>query len=135
MASQAQWDTSGNSLLNGTYYFRQVVYIANGFTDGDLSEAIAIYGNITFSGNGTYFSIANAIARGLPNTASATGTDPLSCWLVGTQCAANAGSPVNGTYSIAASGYGFLTSPVANLTTSTAEPNGDRLQTRSPRES
>lgn len=121
MASQAQWDTSGNGLLNGTYYFRQVVYLASD-QNGDLSEAIAIYGNITFSGNGTY-SITNAIASDSSNTTY--GTDPLSCWLVNTECAANAGSPVNGTYSIAASGYGFLTSPIASITTSTTQPNGD----------
>jgi uncharacterized protein (TIGR03437 family) len=122
-ASQAQWDNTGNSLLNGMYYFRQVVYLAAD-QNGDLSEAIAIYGNITFSGNGTY-SITNAIASDSSNTSY--GTDPLSCWLANTECAASAGSPVNGNYSIAASGFGFLTSPIAGITTSTTQPNGDLI--------
>jgi uncharacterized protein (TIGR03437 family) len=118
IAAQAQvWDNSGNGMLNGTYYFRQVVYVASD-SDGDLSEALAIYGNITFSGNGTY-SITNAIVSDSSNTTY--GTDALSCWLANTQCSASAAAAVSGTYSIAASGYGFLSSPIASVT------NGDSI--------
>ena len=39
------FDNSGNSLLNGKYYFREVILNAN--------DEAAVYGNITFSG-GSY---------------------------------------------------------------------------------
>jgi len=53
-AIQAQsWDTSGNGLLEGQYYFRQVSYdVSDKY--GDLGGEIGIYGNITFDGNGKY---------------------------------------------------------------------------------
>ena len=42
LAAQAQtWDTSGNGMLSGTYYFRQVIYII-GDQYGDLGEAISL---------------------------------------------------------------------------------------------
>src|ERR1017187_3430539 len=93
LAAQAQtWDTSGNGMLSGTYYFRQVIYII-GDQYGDLGEAISLYGNITFDGNGGY-------------------TLTSGQWLafdssVGTAQTGNA----TGTYSISASGYGFLSNP------------------------
>lgn len=44
---QAQsWDSAGNALLSGTYYFREVVIAA--------SSAVSVYGNIAFNGNGGY---------------------------------------------------------------------------------
>src|ERR1700733_7855740 len=54
-ASAQTWDTSGNGLLKGTYYFRQVFYLV-GDQNGDLTEATAVYGTINFSGtaSGTY---------------------------------------------------------------------------------
>jgi uncharacterized protein (TIGR03437 family) len=93
LAAQAQtWDTSGNGMLSGTYYFRQVIYII-GDQYGDLGEAISLYGNITFDGNGGY-------------------TLTSGQWLafdssVGTAQTGNA----TGTYSISASGYGFVSNP------------------------
>src|SRR3954451_12727123 len=86
------WDTSGNGLLNGTYYFRNVVYLLASQA-GDLGRAFALYGQITFSGTGTY-SIAAAVLdsnTGRPQSYSSTGT-----------------------YSISASGYGFLSHPLSN---------------------
>src|ERR1039458_3887061 len=54
IAAQAQtWDTSGNGMLSGTYYFRQVFYVI-GDQYGDLGEAVTLYGNISFNGAGTY---------------------------------------------------------------------------------
>ena len=52
-AAAQTWDTSGNSMLKGTYYFRMVVYVV-GDDYGDLSEAAALYNTITFDGNGNY---------------------------------------------------------------------------------
>lgn len=85
------WDTSGNGLLNGTYYFREVLWVV-GDNAGDLSDAIALYGQITFSGTGTYSINAVVLeAGGRPQNFTA-----------------------NGTYSIAASGHGFFTHPLSS---------------------
>jgi len=51
--TSAAWDNSGNSMLSGTFYFRQVVY-SIGDATGDLSDAGALYGEITFDGNGNW---------------------------------------------------------------------------------
>ena len=75
------WDTSGNGLLSGKYYFREVIVTA--------SEAASVYGNITFNGAGSY-------------TTDAVGFD------CNTATCANLPYQVSGTYSIAASGYGFF---------------------------
>lgn len=90
LASAQTWDTSGNNLLNGTYYFRQVIYLVGSDTGG-LSEATSIYGTITFNGSGAYTGNVTVFdsGSGIPQTGAITGT-----------------------YSIAASGYGFLSSPI-----------------------
>lgn len=90
-ASAQSWDSSGNGLLKGAYYFREVLYFV-GYNDGSLSEASALYGSITFSGTGTY-------------TCQVTLIDSSAGLQSGT---------LNGTYSIAASGYGFLSNPLSN---------------------
>jgi len=115
-AQSPVFDTSGNHLLNGTYYFRQVIYgistsadTSTGIT-GDISQAIAVYGSITFDGNGNY-TIAGGTAGGLvADSTSGAAPVPLSCYLANTSC--TSGTAVSGTYSISASGYGFLASPV-----------------------
>jgi len=96
MQAATSWDNSGNSMLNGTYYFRQVVYaIADQY--GDLGQAIALYGNIKFDGNGNYSITTAENARVLD---SSSGLAVLTA---------------TGTYSIAASGFGFMTSPINTL--------------------
>jgi uncharacterized protein (TIGR03437 family) len=91
LANLPSWDTTGNGLLNGTYYFREVVYITDG--SGDTTEAVSAYGNIIFSGSGTYtLSGANALESG-------EGGGPLSA---------------SGTYSFGANGYGFFTDPLSS---------------------
>jgi uncharacterized protein (TIGR03437 family) len=73
------WDNTGNHLLNGTYYFREVTETS--------SDAVSIYGTITFT-NGNY----SINAAGLQ---ASTG--------------AGAGAyTTTGTYSISASGFGFI---------------------------
>jgi uncharacterized protein (TIGR03437 family) len=90
--SAQTWDNSGNHLLQGTYYFREVIWLV-GDNAGDLNRALALYGNITFDGNGNY-TISNSQ---LADT-SASGLQTFT---------------ITGTYSIAASGDGFLSSPVS----------------------
>lgn len=92
-AAAQSWDRSGNGQLQGTYYFRQVVWIV---TDqyGTVGRGISLYGNISFDGNGNY-TLSGAQAfdsdAGFPQTLTGTGT-----------------------YSIAASGFGFISSPFSS---------------------
>jgi uncharacterized protein (TIGR03437 family) len=94
-ANLPTWDTSGNGLLNGTYYFREVIYVV-GDTAGDLSQELSVYGNISFNGSGTY-SISNATVNECDS--SGCGQQPLS---------------FNGSYSFASNGYGFFTNPLSS---------------------
>jgi len=90
-AAAQSWDTSGNGLLNGTYYFRQVMWLGGYNSANDLQEAIAVYGNIAFGGNGTYTLTAKAADAAENTVTSITGS---------------------GTYTIAASGHGYMSTPL-----------------------
>jgi uncharacterized protein (TIGR03437 family) len=83
-------DNSGNHLLNGAYYFRHILY--GGDSAGDITRAIAVYGGITFDGNGNY--TINAMVSD-----SGSGTAPTAF-------------STPGTYTISASGFGFIANPV-----------------------
>jgi len=89
LATSPTWDTSGNGQLNGAYNFRQVQYTSDG--SGDITRKIAYFGRITFNGAGIY-------------------------GLSGSNTLLNTGGvlsiPATGTYSVAASGYGFLSDPL-----------------------
>src|SRR5580658_521159 len=90
-AAAQSWDASGNGLLNGTYCFRQVMWLGGFNSANDLQEAIALYGNIVFSGNGTYTLTAKAFDAAGNTVTSITGS---------------------GAYTIAASGYGYMSTPL-----------------------
>src|SRR5581483_4252871 len=94
-SAQAQavlaFDTSGTGLLNGTYYFREVYYVIAD-NSGDLNDAGSLFGTVTFNGTGQY-------------TMNVTNVDGAS--------GASSG-PASGTYSIAASGLGTISSPISN---------------------
>jgi uncharacterized protein (TIGR03437 family) len=79
LASAQSFDNTGNQLLNGAYYFREVVYSS--------SVNVAAYGSITFDGNGSY-SISGTIYDD-----SSLATQSYSA---------------SGSYVISASGYGYL---------------------------
>jgi len=104
-------ETSGNGMLNGTYYFRHVTYLISSSADaqgivGDISRAIALYGQITFDGNGNY-----SIATSAQISDSGYGPPTaLSCYESSTTCAT--GSAVAGIYGISASGFGYLVNPI-----------------------
>src|SRR5580704_9670241 len=89
-AAAQTWDSSGNGMLNGTYYFREVFYIV-GDQSGDFQEAAALYNTVTFDGNGHY--TMNAVLAD-SNSGLQSGT-------------------ITGTYAISASGYGFLSNPLS----------------------
>ena len=94
------WDTSGNSMLNGKYYFRQVFYVPDTSYAGYLDEAVTIYGNIEFDGNGNYSITANDLAQYIDYS-----------YYYSQGEAGGAFPATTGTYSIAASGYGFISNP------------------------
>ncbi len=83
------WDNSGNNKLSGTYYFRHVLWVLS--DSGDLSDALSLYGNISFDGNGNYI-----ISGSLVDAAQGTITP----------------ETIQGTYQISASGYGFIDNPL-----------------------
>ena len=88
------WDTSGNGMLNGKYYFRHVLYQLSNAGTGALYDEVSLYGTVTFNGTtpGTY-------------TMSATEVD--------VQAQQMGSGTVSGTYSIASSGQGFLSNPLS----------------------
>ncbi len=89
------WDTSGNRQLSGSYYFRQVAWQGRYDQTNDLNFAAAVYGTIVFDGQGHY------TLQGAQEVDFNGGPSPYSL-------------PQPGTYSVAASGYGFLSSFLAN---------------------
>ena len=87
-AQTGSWDTSGNHLLNGTYYFRQVIWSDNA---GDIGDAISAYGTISFNPAVGAYTINGTTIK------TANGSSTSSTF-----------SGVTGLYSISASGYGFI---------------------------
>lgn len=90
-AQTTGWDTSGNGMLNGTYYFRQVIYQLASSANGSLADAVSLYGSASFSGTGTYSMTVTLVDLAAGQLQHGT---------------------LTGTYSIAASGQGFLSSPL-----------------------
>jgi uncharacterized protein (TIGR03437 family) len=86
-------DSSGNGLLKGAFHFRQLQVSAFDQTAGDVTEAVAIAGTITFDGAGKYTvtgtSVDNTVSGGSPQTINTTGT-----------------------YTIGANGFGFIVNPI-----------------------
>jgi uncharacterized protein (TIGR03437 family) len=95
-------DTSGTSMLKGSYRFRYVAPINYG-TNGQISEVLAAEGVMTFDGSGTYL-----IAQGsqyIDNTQNSGKTQTFPT-----------GS--GGSYSLSAAGIGYIESPLASLNSS-----------------
>jgi uncharacterized protein (TIGR03437 family) len=88
------WDSSGNSSLQGTYYFRELAWEV-GDNYGDLGDELALFGTITFDGNGGY-----TISGSILDYDSGSNT-PQNF------------PQTTGSYSIASSGLGFLSSPIS----------------------
>ncbi len=84
-------DSSGNSLLSGTYYFREVIWEPSASYGGALAEAYAFYGQVTFSGSGTY---------------------TISAQLADLQAGQLSTQNVSGTYSMGAGGFGIMSHPL-----------------------
>jgi uncharacterized protein (TIGR03437 family) len=80
------FDSSGNGLLQGDYFFRETTCTPMGITPSRLGRAV-LSGTITFNGNGSY-TVSESLSATSPGSISRSGT-----------------------YTISASGYGFLTHP------------------------
>ena len=87
-------DKSGNVLLSGSYNFRHVVWIVSD-SAGNLNNAQSMYGTIRFDGAGRYTLSGQIYKAG---SAAATTITP----------------SISGSYSITASGYGYMDSPLQN---------------------
>jgi uncharacterized protein (TIGR03437 family) len=92
--AQPAFDTTGNGLLNGEYYVRQVLYFVSG--QGALAQTINVQGTITFTGDGTY-SFTGSVLDSLVTYS----TQPLTF-------------VTYGTYAISASGEGYI-SPIYQI--------------------
>lgn len=88
-ASAQSLDASGDILLYGTYYMRQVFYYYVPGQTNDLGETINIQGNISFSGYGTYSFTGSVLDSAVSSTKAELFT-------------------TNGTYTISASGQGYI---------------------------
>jgi uncharacterized protein (TIGR03437 family) len=77
------FDNTGNGMLSGSYYFREVLFTS--------TDEVAVYGNISFSAGTT--NISAQIIDCNFNSGSCTGPSPYSS---------------SGTYSISASGFGYI---------------------------
>ncbi|HTW65704.1 MAG TPA: IPT/TIG domain-containing protein [Bryobacteraceae bacterium] len=86
--AQPSFDPSGDSLLNGAYYMRQVIYFS---TQGTITATINIQGIITFSGAGSYSFNGSVL-----NISSATTPQVLT---------------TSGNYVISGSGEGYINAP------------------------
>ncbi len=104
VAAAPAFDSSGNDLLNGNYYFREVFYVVAD-TSSDISRAISFFGNISFNGSGGY-TVSNATVYD-----SQYGSYSLSCYLSSASTCSGS-SPVAGTYTMAASGYGYIVNAI-----------------------
>ncbi len=86
--AQTDWDASGNSLLKGTFHYREVAWLSDLAGSSTLGQAVTQYGTITFDGAGGYQ--LQATVWDSNNTSAA-------------------GFSLSGTYKTAASGFGFIT--------------------------
>ena len=92
------WDSSGDGLLNGTYYFRHVVWDVGNTQLNPLSNlnyAVALYGTVVFDGKGNYSMTATEYGLGSKQPTAVTPAP-------------------SGTYTIAASGHGMMDNPIVS---------------------
>jgi uncharacterized protein (TIGR03437 family) len=87
-------DSSGNGLLKGVYHFRQLQASSLDPSTGDVTEAVAVSGTITFDGAGHYTaaatSIDNTVSGGAPQTVNVA----------------------TGAYTIGSGGFGYIANPL-----------------------
>jgi uncharacterized protein (TIGR03437 family) len=83
-SSAQTYDSSGDAMLTGTYYLRQVIYLVQTTSDPEgtaQGDAVNTYGNITFDGKGNYTfsgSFFDAVSSSSPTQFTASGTYVIS---------------------------------------------------------
>ena len=112
--SNPSWDASNNSILNGAFYFREVVWVsgaASGDTSGSVSRGMSIYGTLIFDGHGNY-TLGNAQICDTGQASSGYGYGygggGGSTTFCNSPATVQTYQKVSGTYAIAANGYGFI---------------------------
>jgi uncharacterized protein (TIGR03437 family) len=85
--SETGFDSSGDGMLNGTYYMRQAFYVIDVQT-GAMVQSLNVQGNITFDGAGNY-----TFSGAVENTASTPNSTALT---------------TGGSYAISGSGAGYI---------------------------
>src|SRR5271170_8076443 len=100
--AQLLYDSSGDEMLNGAYYMREVFYVPQQSQApiGTVGEAINIQGTITFDGNGNWSFSGSLLDSGNGTITPTTGLT------------------TTGTYAISASGMGYITAINAELSAS-----------------
>jgi uncharacterized protein (TIGR03437 family) len=93
------YDSSGDGMLNGVYYIRQVIYQVSQ-NDGSIADAANTYGNITFDGGG-HWSFS-----GWSLDAASSSTTPQQF-------------TSSGSYVVSASGMGYISAINTNLVSAT----------------
>jgi uncharacterized protein (TIGR03437 family) len=88
-SAQPTFDNSGDGLLNGAYYMRQVFYYYVPGQTNDLGASINVQGTITFSGTGSYSFNGSVLDTQVSSTKAELFT-------------------TTGTYVISASGQGYI---------------------------
>ena len=117
--SAQTWDISGNSQLNGTYYFREVAWQVSDNV-GNVGQGIAVYGTMTFDGNGHY-----TITSSQVSDSNVSGGQP---------CSNCAGYPTSGTYSIGMSSGIRYRFPCGTATSRPKPPSSSTPSSRSERQ-
>src|SRR6266404_4550975 len=89
---QTALDNSGNSFLNGKYFFRWVIY--SGAADpGAIRQATAAHGTISFDGRGTY-RIDGQITDSLNSPGAARPFTPTGSYVVSSSGMAEIQNPI-----------------------------------------
>jgi uncharacterized protein (TIGR03437 family) len=87
-AAQPAFNPDGDTLLNGTYYMRQVFYFLS--NQGVVDVTVNVQGNITFNGAGTYSFAGSVLNSAISTTKVSTFTS-------------------TGSYAVSANGEGYIT--------------------------
>src|SRR5215469_11974624 len=95
---QTSFDNSGNSMLKGAYFVRQVFFLLDSNTSA-ITQAISLTGTMTFDGNGNYSFSGQQLNSANQSTASSYS--------------------VNGTYAVSASALVQIQTPVSTDTMDT----------------
>jgi uncharacterized protein (TIGR03437 family) len=114
-SAQPAFEPSGDGMLNGAYYLRQVLYYVSG--QGTLSETINVQGTIVFNGAGAYsFSgsvLDSAVSETNPQTfvTAQTGSYVISASGEGYISALYEGSPANAIVGLVSQGIFIGSTP------------------------